>query len=871
MSAGRASLSERIYGALLKLYPSDFRREFGDQIHLQFREECWEEKSRGGWLWFLLLWLRTFPDLLRSLLREWCSDVVPDLRYGFRRLRVHPATTLAALFTIALTIGGNSAIFSFVDSALLRALPFPRADELVRLTTAERALGTERATPAEFHMWRQQSGLFANTAAYVAEFVNLTSREQSLRVNCASVTPEFFKLFAIQPALGRTFGAEESPKSLEPAVVLSHRVWQRQFGSDPGLVGKAVIIDNKPFAVAGILPAGFRFLNEDVDLWRPLNVDEPRRVALILPEIFARLRSGLTPRAAEAGLRVIQRQLADQEPLEEDRDPKVTLVSDEFVRPVRSSILMLMACGIFVLLIAGFNLSSVQQSYNAGRRREFAIRMSLGASRQRLLRQFLAESWLLSGIGGLAGIAVTACSNPVMWALGPENLTRFPQPVVNTRVLLFALLATTVFVTFTGLLPGIFLFRMAPDHAPRSWLPSFLRVSAGSLRREILVVPQIGLALALVLTTGLLVRSYANLCYVDTGFEARGLATVSVLMGPEYRGQFEEQLSRDRQLLDRLGSLPGADEAALTTWLPMTDSAHWWRVSFADRISPSNTEVRAGQSAVSPDYFRVMRTPLLEGRPFSGSDTVDSAPVVIVNDTMARRYYPNESPVGRRIRLGEEGMPWMTIIGVVASIRHLGLDTAPSSETYVPFTQYRYLQLTHFVLRSHTDPRSLLAGIVPAIHSVDKALPALSVGTMQDRLAATLEPRQFQTILVAAFGTLALLLSTIGIYGVLSRSVALRRYEIAVRMAVGASPADVARLILVQGAAIAAGGSVIGIAIAWTSAPYLQSFLYGVTPSDPMTYCGGCLLVLGIAVVACGGPARQASMTDPIRLFRDVM
>ena len=238
------------------------------------------------------------------------------------------------------------------------------------------------------------------------------------------------------------------------------------------------------------------------------------------------------------------------------------------------------------------------------------------------------------------------------------------------------------------------------------------------------------LALALVLTTGLLVRSYAKLYYADTGFDARGLATVSVLLGPEYRGQFEKQLSRDRQLLQRLGSLPGADEAASTTWLPLTDSAHWWRVSFADRALSSHPEVRAGQSAVSPGYFKVMRTPLIEGREFSGADTMDSTPVVIVNQTMARRYYPSESPVGRRIRLGEEGMPWMTIVGVVASTRHLALDTAPGSETYVPFTQYRYLQLTHFVLRSHGNPRALLPEIVPAIHSVDKTLPALLAGTM---------------------------------------------------------------------------------------------------------------------------------------------
>ncbi len=867
MSAGRASLSERIYGALLKLYPGDFRREFGDQIHLQFREECWEERSRGGWLWLLLLWLRTSSDLLRSLFREWCSDVVPDLRYGFRRLRAHPVTTFTALFTIALTIGGSSTIFSFVDSALLQALPFPHADELVRLTTAERAFGTERATPAEFHIWQQQVGLFSNTAAYVTEFVNLTSTEQSLRVNCASVTPEFFKLFAIQPALGRTFRVEESHKDLEPVVVLSHRVWQRQFGSDPGVVGKAVIVDNKSFAVAGILSAGVRFLNEDVDVWRPLNVDEPRG-ALILPKIFARLRGGVTPRAAEAGLRVIQRQLADRDPLAQDRDPKVTSVRDELVRPVRSSLLMLMACAILVLFIAGFNLCSLQQSHNAGRR-EFAIRMSLGASRQRLLRQFLAESWLLSGIGGLAGLAVTTCAIPVLWAFGPEILTRFQQPAMNLRVLFFTLLVTTVFGTLTGLLPAIFLIQAAPARALHGWSSSLFRASTGSLRRGVLVVAQIGLALALVLTTGLLVRSYAKLYYVDTGFDARGLTTVSVLMGPEYRGQFEKQLSRDRQLLQRLGSLPGADEAALTTWLPLTNSAHWWRVSFGDRLLSSHAEVRAGQSAVSPGYFKVMRTPLIEGREFSGADTMDSTPVVIVNQTMARRYYPSESPVGRRIRLGEEEMPWMTIVGVVASTRHLALDMAPSSETYVPFTQYRYLQLTHFVLRSRGNPRALLPEIVPAIHSVDKTLPALLAGTMQDRLAAALGPRQFETILVAAFGTLALLLSTIGICGVLSRSVALRRHEIAVRMAVGASPADIACLILVSGAAMTAGGSLIGIVIAWMAAPYLRNLLYGVTPSDPVTYCSSCLLVFGIAVVACSGPARQAALTDPARLFRD--
>lgn len=870
MPSDRAPLSERVYSALVTLYPGDFRREFGDQIHRHFSDEWRDERERGGWL--LLLWLRISFDFLTSLSREWCSDILPDIHYGFRRLRAHPVTTLAALLTIALTIGGSSTIFSFVDSALLQALPFPDADQLVRLTTADRTYGTERATPAEFRMWQQQVGLFSKTAAYVTEFVNLTSTNQSSRVNCASVTSDFFQLFGIQPAFGRTLPVDDRRQNLERVVVLSHKVWQQQFAGDPGVVGKTVVIDDRSFAVVGILPAGFRFLNQDVDIWRPLDLDESRRGALILPEVFARLASGVTRYAVEARLGVLQRQLAELEPMTRDRDSKVTPLRDVLIAPVRSSLLMLMACAILALFIAVFNLCSLQQSHNAGRRREFAIRISLGASRQRLLRQFLAESWLLSGLGGLSGIALTVFAIPVLWAYGPATLTRFQQPVVNLHLILFTAIITIAFGTLTGLLPAVFLIRQAQGtalaRALRGWTFPVFGASTGSLGRAGLVVAQIGLALALVLTTGLLVRSYANLYTVDTGFDAHGLATVSVLMGPEYR-EIEKQLSGDRHLLQRLGSLPGVSDAALTTWLPLTDSAHWWRVSFPSRQMYSKTDARAGQSAVSPDYFKVMRTRLIEGREFSSMDTVDSTPVVIVNETMARRYFGSESPIGRRIRLGEEGMPWLTIVGVVASTRHLALDMPPSSETYVPFTQYRYLRLTHFVLRSQGNPRALLPEMISAIHSVGKTMAVLSPGTMQERFSAALEPRQFETVLVAAFGILALLLTTVGVYGVLSRNVASRQHEIAVRMAVGASPAEIARLVFVQGAAMTAGGSVIGIVIAGIAARYLRTILYGVTLFDPVTYCCSYLLVFGLAAIACSGPAKRAALTDPARLFRD--
>lgn len=364
-------------------------------------------------------------------------------------------------------------------------------------------------------------------------------------------------------------------------------------------------------------------------------------------------------------------------------------------------------------------------------------------------------------------------------------------------------------------------------------------------------------------------RSFWKVNHVDAGFVPQKLVTTTVLLGPEFWNRPDRQMAFHRQVLQRVGMLPGVEAVALTTWLPMTDTAHWWQVTFGTaKAVPSNVHWQVGQSAVSPAYFRVMHMRLLKGRLFSLDDTAASAPVVIINDRMAKEFFDGENPVGQRIRLGAEGMPWLTIVGIVADVRHLSLEATPSPETYVPFTQYRYLQLTHLVVRTRTDPRALFAAIRSAIHAADDTVPLFPVMTMEDRLAVSLAPRRFQMVALAIFGTLAILLAVVGVYGVLSEAVAGRQHEIAVRMALGAGPGNVMRLFLGHGVALATAGSVVGIAISILCGGYLKVLLYGVPSTDIPTYLVSSALILLVAAAACFGPARRAATTNPIELLR---
>ena len=864
------SISEWLYSALIRMYPSEFRRDFGRRLETQFRDEFWSEASTRKWTGLVRLWAATIQDLLVSVAREWTADLSPDFRHGARRLFHHPTSTTAATLTVALAVGINTATFSVVDAVLLRPLPFTQPDRLVRVTALNPRFNARRATWSDFFRWREQRQLFFDAAAYTAATASLGIGQQDERVLSASVTDDFFRMLSARPAMGRLFQKADY-ENRGGSVILSDAIWRRSFGADPAVIGKAVRVDGRTAAVIGVMSPGFRFLNREIDIWTPL-LDSGSATAAAAPllEIFARLQPGLTIRRAQSELRGLDSGLVNEGGPAAGYEPRVLSLREELVHPVQKGLVILMTAVILVLLIAGVNLTSLQHARNAGRAREFAIRASLGASRARLVRQVLAESALLSAAGGAFGLLLCRWAMPLIWRAAPASINRFPSPAIDGAVLLCALFASTIVVLFAGLLPAAALPRTdlaCPVNAGFSWRN---REPRGFVRRGMLIVPEIALAVALVVTAGLLARSFWKVSRQDNGFDPRSLLTASMLLDPGYFGQPERQLSFHDRVLEGTRALPGVEGAALTTWLPITDTAHWWQAAFDGPVSAlSDAGFRAGQSAVTPDYFRVMRMPLLEGRGFSDADTRDSTPVAIINRSMARDFYPNMSPLGRRIRLGTEMMPWLTIVGVVADIHHVSPEAPPLPETYVPFAQYRYLQLAHLVLRTRADSPPPASLVLARIRGVDRNLAVFPVLSMEDRMASLMAPRRFQALLLSIFGAMAVVLVLVGVYGTLSRIVAGRRHEIAVRLALGARPQDAVRLVLGHVALLGAGGTIAGIAIALACGRYLGSLLYGVTATDPLTYVASAAAVLAACTAACWGPARRASMTDPVELFRD--
>lgn len=497
MRSRPASLSERFYRMLLRLYPGEFRREYAEQLRVQFCDELRDESSSRGGLGPVFLWLKTVPDLLASMAREWGADLAPDLRHGLRRLRTQPISTIMTTVTITLAVGVITATFGVIEVVLLRPLPFPHPDRLVRLTTIDPALGSERATRSEFTRWGQQTLLFSDTVAYMASTVNLTGGREAARAVCASVTQGFFRAFGTYPAKGRTFREEDRQRYGNHVVILSNAVWQRVFRGDPAILGKVATIDGQDLVVIGIMPPNFRFLNEEVDLWRPLALEGRGSQVVALLTVFARLRPDVTLRRATADLQIVQKQISEEDPLAIGYQPRAMPINEELARPVRRGLVALMAAGMFVFLIACVNVASLQHACHAGRTNELAIRTALGASKSRLVRQLATESLLLAGIGGTLGLGMCWWATGAIWASAPESITRFPKPAIDATLLAFGAIALVMVVIFAGVLPAVVLSGTELSRAMKTGFTSLARVQSRILGRDLLVVPQIALSMAL--------------------------------------------------------------------------------------------------------------------------------------------------------------------------------------------------------------------------------------------------------------------------------------------------------------------------------------------------------------------------------------
>lgn len=796
----------------------------------------------------------------------------PMLRFALRQLVRKPAFTVLILLTLALGIGANTAIFSVANALFLRPLPYPDAG---RLAEVLEAAGQVRGMPVDypnFAYWRHQARTIESAAIFQNRGMNLTGFAQPEQLDGAYVSASFFPTLGIQPALGRDFRPEEDRRHAPLAAIVSHALWQNRFDGDPGLIGQTLRLNGRPHTIIGVLPRGFRF-------YRPADVYVPIEAGAE-PLIFkhgvrdatvaiARRRAGIPPEAVEAELDGLYRRLEPEAP-EFNRGVRaaVTPLRDCVAGSAGTPVLVLLAAVGLLLLIGCVNVAHLLLARSSERSNEMAIRAALGAGRGHIVRQLLTESLLLSLAGAAAGILLAAWSLDGLRKFVPADLS-LAGLAIDARVLAFTLLVSVVAAVLFGLAPALAASKTNLTESLRDGA----RTTGGRGRRRLgrmLVTAEVALALVLLIGAGLLIRSFARLMGVDPGIRPGNVLTMRLTLPLEKYGRQPGFVSFWDQVLGRVRALPGIEAAGFTTSLPFSGSNQGAGIVIAGRPAPSGGALDAGFHAVSAGYFRAMGIPLLRGRYLEDRDTGPSSPVAVINETMARRYWSGQDPVGNRIHLGPLSVDsaWMTVVGVVGDTRHFGLHHEPAPEYYFSALQLGPWSAPTLVVRTRSNPISFAPAVRAAITAVDREQPVVAVRAMEEYLSGSVAPNRANTILLGLFAAAALLLAGVGVYGVVASSVARRTQEIGVRVALGAARGVVLRLVLGQAIAPVLGGIALGLAAAFALTRLLASMLYGVTPTDPLTLAAASLLLVAIALAASYLPARRAAALDPLTALR---
>jgi len=796
------------------------------------------------------------------------NTLVLDLRYAVRNLRRHPAFTAVALAALAIGIGANTAVFTVVESVLLRPLPYRQPSQLYTVrpmpkTPSPFIIGT--MSDPGFLACRSATEAFQQLAAYDFTDWNGTGVGDPLAIHGEQVTANFFATLGVQPQLGRGFlPAEETPAHAQVAV-LSDAFWRAHFQGSREVLGKTIILDGAPHTIVGVMPAGFE---PAAELWVPAVLD-PTNNHIAFRNAIGRLAPGATVARAKAELDAVKAQREAAAHRRDDTEMVIAPLRDSIVGAARPALLVFLGAVGCVLLIACVNVANLLLSRAAARRQEIAIRASLGAGRTRLLRQLLTESVVLGAIGGLLGLIVAVWGVAALVQLAPPNrIPRLEEIHFDGWVLAFNAGVSLFTSLLFGLAPA---WQLTRARQPQNWKDVSARGSArtGALR-SMLVTAEVALALVLLIGAGLLVRSFEKLRTVNLGFRPENVLAMSVELNGKRYASAAQIRQFDDAVEERIAGLPGVTAVGLVNWLPMSDALIQGDFKLGDQRVPP--DLIAAKPAVSPGYFHAMGIQLLRGRTFDAGDTLKSTPVAIVDETFARRFWPGRNPIGKRISYSDEPKAgdWMTIVGVVAPIR----QESPASvhpTVYQPIAQVRasfFLQDVSFVVRSRTGLASLAPALRAQVWSVDKDLPIRAMSTMHSLLyASTAEPR-FQTRVLSAFSLTAFLLAIVGIYGVMAYSVTQRTREIGIRMAVGAERKHIVQMVLWRSGALVAGGLGIGLAAAWAATRVLKNFLFEVTPADPLTFATVSLLLALVALAACYVPARRAANTDPLVALR---
>lgn len=797
-----------------------------------------------------------------------------DLRYGARRLLKNPGFTLIAILTLALGVGANAAIFTVVNSVLLRPLPYKDADRLVILKDSWLPKFPEfAAAPANFLDWKKENTVFERLVAFRFTSMNLTGKGDPERLTGFAVSEGFLAMLGVTPQYGRDFSAEENLVGKNNVIILNHGFWRQRYGGDPSIVNQTISLDGQSYVVVGVLPATFSFPGRDASYWTPLAFTPQQaqnRGGHNLGRVVGQLKPGVSVTQANAEMVAIAGRLAAQYPANSGWSVNVTPLLDFTVRSVKPALYVLLAAVAFVLLIACVNVANLLLSRVAGRAKEIAIRSSLGASRGRIVRQLLTESLFLALLGGVAGLALAKWGLDLLLLLAPENLPRMSQVSLDGRVLGFTFLLTLLTGLVFGLVPALQASNPNLNEAMKDGGRGATEGKRGRLIRNSLVVVEVASALVLLIGAGLMIKSFWRLQHTNPGFNAQNVMTARVALPQRKYPESKQQEAFFTQLLEKLEATPGVQSVGASTLIPLDGDDYIAGFEIQDRPSPAPGQ---GQStiftAISDGYFKAMGIPLIRGRLFDKRDSSNSPHVALINETMAKKIFPNEEPIGKRITFGnrDDASAWYEIVGVVGDVRHYSLDQPAPLQTYEPYTQQTFSYMS-LAVRTTGDPAALGPAIRNQVHALDAEQPVANMKTLDALAAISSAQAQFSMTLLSVFASVALLLATIGVYGVLSYAVTQRSHEIGVRMALGAGRGDVLKMIAAQGMSLILIGAGIGLLGAYGLTRVMSTLLFEVSATDPVIFGAITLLLIMIALLACYIPARRATRVDPLVALR---
>jgi predicted permease len=791
--------------------------------------------------------------------------------------------TAVAVLTLALGIGANTAIFSVVNGLLLRPLPYADSERLAIIWTHSPGANVAQdwPSPGQFSAVKATATAFEDLALAQGTSLNLAGESGAERIGAVRTTSNMFALLGARPALGRVFLPEEDAPGRPRTVVLSHGLWQRRFGSDPNVVGRALTLNGESYEIVGVMPPDFQLGYEvmptvgavqqaDVLLPLPLSAERMARQGDENYNIVGRLKPGATFEQAQAELNLAARNLAQQFPEDYPQSRafsfSVRPLLEQVVGDVRPALLVLLGAVAFVLLIACANVANLLLARAAVREKEMAVRTAIGAGRWRIVRQLLTESVALSFVGGALGLLVAFWGLDALRALSPGNIPRLQNVALDGRVLLFTSAVTTLTGVLFGLAPALRGSRVNLGETLKEGGRA-LAGGGGQRLRNALVVAEVALSLVLLVGAGLLIRSFMRVQQVEPGFDARGVTSLRLSVGGTgYQGERSSEFYR--QLLERARSLPGVESAGLATILPLGGGIGWGGVTIEGYVPAGGQDaIQADYRVAGVGYFETMRVPLKSGRYFDERDTKESTPAAIIDENMARTYWPGADPVGRRLKTGDDDAPWLTVVGVVGGVKQYALDTDSRVTVYLPHGQ-NPAGTMYLVARTPGDAEALAPALVREARAIEPNVAVFDVKTMEGRLSESLARRRFAMLALGLFALVAMLLAAVGIYGVTSYSVAQRTREIGVRVALGASRRDVLGLVLRRGMLLALVGIGVGLAGAFALTRLMASLLFGVSAADPLTYAAIALLLGTAALLACYVPARRATKVDPMIALR---